>query len=184
MAGMTREFVLKILRIAAPLLYVIAGALISLLSMWWLDNRRSRRDRQEKLAGLTREALAAALKWIQPMRFAQMRASSLVMAAIHGAIDNEQFLKKYPNLLADLARREIPGSLQAVLPEGIYARSLSMVSRLDELQHLALKQSQETHITGQIMPGFQVCRDKINALEKQIAQLEADLRRESLDTFK
>jgi hypothetical protein len=179
----SEEFVLKLLTMVAPLLYVILGSLISVLSTWGLERRKWQRERQEKLATLKRDALAAALEWIQPMRNAQIRASSLVMSAIQGEVDNEQFLEQYPYLLGDLVKKELPGCLQAVLPKGSYARGQEIVRSLDDLQYLGIKHGEQARVMGKVMSGFQECSEKLDVLGKQIAALETDLRRTFLDTF-
>ena len=89
---MGEDLTSKLLTMAGPLIGVILGGLISFFTARGVERQRWKRERQEKLASLQRDALAAALEWIEPMRNAETSASSLVMAAIRGDVDDETFL--------------------------------------------------------------------------------------------
>lgn len=180
---MSEEIVLRSLTIAGPLLGALVGGLIASFSAWTLDRQRWRRDRQEKLAALGRDALAAALEWIEPMRNAETRASSLVMATIRGDVDDEHFLKEFPYLLGDLVKSDLSASQRAVLPNGVYARGHRIVREVDELRILGLKYGQEARVMGKPMAGFQECSAKLKAIERQVSELETELRQAFRETF-
>jgi len=171
------------LTIAGPLLGALVGALISSLTAYGLERSKWRRERQEKLAGLKRGALAAALEWIEPMRNAETHACLLVMSAIRGEVSHEDFLKKFPYLLGDLVKRDLPANQRAVLPDNIYARGHRIVRELDELQYLGVRYGQEAKVMGKLMSGFQECSTKLDSIGKQISELETDLRRAFSKTF-
>ncbi len=180
---MSEEVVSKLLTMAGPLLGAIVGGLISALSTWGLERQRWRRDRREKLAALRRDALSKALEWIEPMRNAESLASSLVMAAIRGDVDDEQFLKEFPNLIGDLAKKDLSGSLRAVLPDDAYDRGHEIVRDLGELRILGVKYGQEVRLKGEAMVGFQECSAKLDVIGKRITTLETDLRKAFCETF-
>lgn len=180
---MTEELISKLLTMAGPLLGVLVGGLISYFTARGVERQRWKRERQEKLAGLRRDALAAALEWIEPMRNAETRASSLVMAAIRGDVDDEHFLKEFPYLLGELVKKDLPASQRAVLPENVYARGHRIVRDMDELSHLGVKYGQEARVMGKPMAGFQECSGKLDTIGKQISELETDLREAFRRTF-
>ena len=168
----------SIVSIAGTLLGVVAGGLLSIIT----ERQKWRHDRQEKLAALRRDGLAAALEWIEPMRNANSRASSLVMAAIQGEIDDERFYKDFPNLIGVLAKQDLQANQRAVLPEDVYPRGLRIVKELDELYTLGVRYGQISRVKRKPMAGFQECSAKLEAVGKHISQLEADLRKSYIET--
>src|SRR4030042_940679 len=103
----------------------------------------ARRERQEKLTELKREALAATLEWIESMRNAETRASGLVMSAIRGEVSHEDFLGRFPYLLGNLVKKDLPANQRAVLPDNVYARGHRIILEFDELQYLGVRYGQE-----------------------------------------
>lgn len=180
---MTEELMSKLLTMAGPLLGALVGGLIASLTAWSLERQRWRHERQEKLLSLRREALAAALEWIEPMRNAETRASSLVMAAIRGDFDNEKFLKEFPYLLGELVKKDLPANQRAVLPHNLYERGHQIVRDMDQLTYLGVKFGQEATVMGKPMAGFQECSNKLETIDKQISELENDLREAFRRTF-
>jgi hypothetical protein len=148
-----------------------------------VEHQKWQQERQEKLSSLKRDALAAALEWIEPMRNAEIRASSLLMAAIHGNIDDEQFLRDFPYLLGELVKKEIPANLRAVLPDGVHSRGHRIVRQIDEVRYLGVKYGQESRIKHKPLAGFQECSAKLDAIGQQISDLETELREEYRRTF-
>lgn len=180
---MSEELILKLLPIAGSLLGALVGGLITYLSTRGVERQRWRRKRQEKLLSLRRDALAVALEWIEPMRNAETHASGLVMSAIRGEVNDDDFLKKFPYLLGELVKKDLPASQRAVLPDNFYARGNRIVNELDELRVLGVKYGQEARVMGKPMAGFQECSVKLDAIGKQISKLEADLREAFSRTF-
>lgn len=165
------------------LLGAMVGGLISALSTWGLEHRRWRRERREKLETLRRDALTAALEWIEPMRIAESRASTLVMAAIQGDVDDEQFLKEFPYLIGDLAKKDLSANFRAVLPKNVYNRGHEIIRKIDEIRYLGVKYGQKGRLKGQPMIGFEECNAKLNHIGKLIATLETDLQKAFFETF-
>ncbi len=117
------------------------------------------------------------------MRNAETLASSLLMAAIHGDIDDERFLKEFPYLLGELVKKELPANQRAVLPDNVYAREHRIVRELDEVRILGVKYGQEARIMGRPLAGFQECSAKLNAISQQITNFETELREVFRQTF-
>jgi hypothetical protein len=178
-----QDIISKLIALAGPLLGALVGGLISSLATRALERQKWRHDRQEKFASLRRDALAAALEWIEPMRNAQTRASSLAMAAIQGNIEDEQLLREWPYLLGDLVKKDLPGNLRAILPDDTYERGHRIVRELDALCVLGVKYGQDARVMGRPMEGYQECSAKLDAIETQISQLETDLRKAFQATF-
>lgn len=173
----------KLITMAGPLLGVIIGGLIAYLTARCIESQRWRHERQEKLSGLQRDAMAAAIEWIEPMRNAETRASSLVMAAIQGDFDHEQFLKEFPCLLGDLVKKDLPADQRAVLPDNIYERGHRIVCDMDQLKHFGVKFGQEATVKDKPMAGFQECGNRLDTIRKDISELETDLREAFCRTF-
>lgn len=180
---MSEQILSKLWTVAGPLLGVVVGGLISSLTSRSLERQRWRHDRQERLAALRREALAATLEWIEPMRNAEIRASSLVRAALGGDFEHERFFKEFPYLLGDLIKMDLPADQRAVLPDDVYVRGHRIVRKLDELRGLGVKYGQEARVKGKLMAGFQECSAKLDIVGKEISQLEEDLRKAFNETF-
>jgi hypothetical protein len=161
----------------------IIGGFISIFGSSYVERRKWQRERQKELLDLRRKALTAALEWIEPMRKAEIQASSLLMAAIHGDIDYERFLSEFPNLLSELAKKDLSAELRAVLPDGIYARGLHIVRGLEEARSLGVKYGQEVRNKGKPLAGFQECSAKLDFIEQQINTLEIHLKEEFSRTF-
>lgn len=172
---MSEELLSRMIPIAGPLLGALIGALIASLTAWNIERQRWRHERREKLSSLQREALAAALEWVEPMRNAETRASSLVMSALHGNFNHEKFLEEFPYLLGELVKKDLPANQRAVLPDKIYERGHKIVRDLDELSHLGVKYGQEATVMNKPMAGFRECREKLDSIGKRILELETDL---------
>jgi hypothetical protein len=180
---MSEELLSKMLTIAGPLLGVLVGGLISSLTAIRIERSKWRRERQEKLMALKREALGAALEWIEPMRNAESRASALVMSAIRGEVSHEDFLRRFPYILGDLVKRDLPANQRAVLPDNVYGSGHRIVHEFEELQYLGVKYGQEAKVMGRVVAGFQECSAKLDTVGKQIADLDADLKKAFSKTF-
>ena len=180
---MSGELISQVLPIAGPLLGALVGGLITYLSARGVERQRWRRERQEKLSSLRRDALAAALEWIEPMRNAETHASGLVISAIRGEVDDDDFLKRFPYLLGELVKKDLSASQRAVLPNNCYARGHSIVHELNDLRVLGVKYGQEARVMGKPLAGFQECSVKLDAIGKQISELEVDLREAFIRTF-
>jgi hypothetical protein len=180
---MNEDSVSTLITVVGMLFAPVIGGIITYFSISRIEHQKWQRERQEKFLSLKRDALATALEWIEPIRNAKIRASSLLMAAIRGDIDNERFLKDFPHLLGELVKKDLSADQRAVLPNGVYARGHHIVCELDEVRYLGVKYGQEARVKGKPLAGFQECSAKLDAIDQQINELETELRGEFRRTF-
>lgn len=180
---MTEKIMSNLVTIGGSLLGVLVGGVISFLTSAKLERQRSKRERRDKLDVARREALGAVLEWIEPMRNAEIRASSLVTAAIQGDIDDDEFNKEFPYLLGELKKKDLPGSQRALLPQDTYARGIGVVQELEQLRILGIRYGQRARVRGESSAGFQECHMKLSKIRKQISEIEEDIRKAFLGTF-
>jgi hypothetical protein len=168
---------------AIALLSIIVGQVTTYFIMRNIERQKWQQEKKEKLLEIKRDAIAAALEWIEPMRNAQIRAESLVIAAIHGDFDHEKFLKKFPYLIGELVKKEIPAKLRAVLPDTIYPSGHRIVREFEETRVLGVKYGEEATIMKKPLAGFQECSKKLDTINQKIEALETELRNEFQKTF-
>lgn len=171
-----------ILSILGSLTGVIIGGLITFLTMQSIENKKWRRERQEKLEMIKREALAASLEWIEPMRNAHIKASSLVFALIEGTISQENYLQDFPYLIGILAKKDLSGNHRAVLPD-FYDTGHLIVKKMEELKFLGIKNSKRGNEEEQPSIIFQECHNKVVEIEEEIFSLEKKMKDAYIKTF-
>jgi hypothetical protein len=118
-----------------PLISVVIGGLITYLTTRALESRKWKQEKKDKLQEKRREALALALEWLAPIEAAWIRASSVASAFIRGDISEEEFRKRWPDLLSELVKRDLPASLNVLLPPEAHKRGLLILRQLDDLRH-------------------------------------------------
>jgi hypothetical protein len=176
--------IVPFLPVLGSLLGALVGGLISTLTALAIERQRRRRERLDKFADLKREALAAALEWIEPMRNAHIRASSLALATVHGNADQGAVHGGWPKLTDELSKADLTGVQRAVLPEGTYTRGHHIASALNDLRNFALKESQSKHIVDRKpLAGLKECQERTDAIDQAIQSLEHDLRGELRRSF-
>lgn len=180
---MEQDLISRLIVLAGPLAGAIVGGLISIAAMFTVERQRRRHEKKEKLASLKRETFAAALEWIDPMRNAHSRASSLTIAAIRAEIDSEHLFQEWPNLVGALAKKDLTAAQRALLPDGLYRRGHHIVRELEELRSLGVRHGQDASVMGKLMAGYTEISAKLDAIDAQMCQLEDDLRKEFLTTF-
>lgn len=159
------------------LLAVIIGALIALLSAFlngWLQRRH---ERHEKRAELERKALAAALRWIIPMRQAFYRASILALNAQAGVADADRLNAEWPQLVSSLVDLDVPSDCEALLPSHIYPSGIEIARKIEALGP-AVASAVRQHIDhwSEFSTTFAEC-------EKKIVSLETDLKERFRKSF-
>lgn len=178
-----QDLIFEILKVAGPIVGAMVGGLITITAMYGLQRQKYRHEKKENCNSLKRDALTAALEWIEPMRNSWSSANSLVTASIHGTISEDEFIERWPDLLSNLAQRDLPGNFRAVLPEGVYSSGHKIIRELENLQILGIKYGQIARLENDHLPGFQECSNKLNKLEDQISKLETKLNKEFKGTF-
>jgi hypothetical protein len=180
---MSENIAIALISIIGSLLAVGVGGIISLLTQHLIENRKWQREQQEKMLSIKRDAISTVLEWIDPMRNAEIRTRSLVMAAIHGRITQEQFLERFPDLIDKLVKKDLPANQRALLPDRIYACGNKIIKELDELKYFGIKYGQEAQMKKKLLPGFQECLTILNEIDKQINDLETEMRKEYRYSF-
>ena len=165
-----------------PLLGVIVGASLSGLITKSLDDARFKRERLQKRSELERDAIAAALEWISPMRDAQITASSRANAAGRGDFDHEAYLEGFPYLLGELKKLELSGAQRALLPDDAYPRGIAIVRALDDLKLLGIQLGQKAAM-GDVGSAVGAVIGKSIEIDELIRSLEDDLRAAYAATF-
>jgi len=162
---------------AAPLLGVAVGGMLTWLVGVSADRRRAKLDRQAQLESLQREAISAALEWIQVMRSASIRASSLAQSgAYHCNYDADRYARDFPDILTELAKKDLSGAQQAVLPASLdfYSRGQEIVSAFEELELLGISCGERAVVTGR-PDGVQEISIQSSRVEQLIDALEGDM---------
>lgn len=160
------------------LLGVAVGGLVTRLA----DKARSKRERLEKRFELEREAIAAALEWIEPMRDAEIAAWGPTTSAIHGEFDHERYLQEFPHLNSRLAELDLTGAQRALLPADVYARGHSIVRMFDELRVLGIRYGQMA-LADEPFAGLNEISAKSVEIGSAITSLEDDLRLQYRKSF-
>ncbi len=173
----------QLIQILGTLLAVIVGGLLTSMTTFVIERQKWKRERRNKLDELRRDAVAAALEWISPMRTAEYAASSLVMAAIQGDFEHERFMVDYPNLVLELAKSDLTGVQRASLPSDFYARGHEIIRDLEKLRILGVKCGQEVKIGRSDPNGYKECMETMSRVSKSIEELESELKRVFLDTL-
>jgi hypothetical protein len=173
----------QLIPIFGTLLAVIVGGLLTFLTTSVIERQRWKRERRDKLDEIRRDAYAAALEWIDPMRNAELKASSMVMAALQGELDHERFMNEYPYLVGDLAKSDLTGSQRASLPVDFYSCGHKIIRDLDKLRYLGVKYGQEVQVGRTIPEGYEECMAKMNEISNDIEHLERELKAAFHKTF-
>ncbi|AZT83278.1 hypothetical protein EHN06_06790 [Marinobacter sp. NP-4(2019)] len=173
----------QLIQILGTLLAVIVGGLLTSITTFFIERQKWKRERRNKLDELRRDAVAAALEWISPMRSAEYAASSIVMAALQGDFEHERFMNDYPNLVLELAKSDLTGVQRASLPSDFYARGHEIIRDLEKLRFLGVKCGQEVKIGRSDPQGYKECTETMTRISTAIEELESELKRFFLETF-
>jgi hypothetical protein len=167
----------------APLIGVLIGGAISYFAMWSLENRRWERERKHKIKSERREALAVALEWLDPMERAISSASMIVSSFLQHNIEHEELMTRWPRLLTDLSKKDVPPRLKLFLPKDIYERGNLILREMDDLRYMAIKCGVQGKLKNMPFYGWDTCFPKLSAIEKMIASLHNDLEERYKATF-
>lgn len=166
-----------------PLAGVIIGGLLGIWGTSRAENVRWKRARLEKLAEQERLALAGALEWIEPLRIAYIKVSSLLLAAHRGDVDEEHVRERWPRLLTTMTAMDLPADQLAVLRKGVYAEGLGIIRRVERLEYEALKMAQRHRASMRMNVEFDELGAWIDELEQKINELEEGLQEDYRATF-
>jgi len=179
---MTQDM-LELIKVVLPLAGVALGGVITFLVTRSTEREKARRERRQKLAQLEQDALARALEWIDPMRNAHIRISSLLSASSNGSIDRDHVTKHWPDLLGQLAKLDVPTHQRAVLFQDVYPTGRKIAADLDDLKSVAIRQAEAASASLGPRTSFDEWTQQIHDLDNRIEKLEHKLRARFRATF-
>lgn len=120
-------------------LAAVVGGLITYLVTIFTEARKRHFEKQDKFLDKKREALEAALRWIEPIELSLMRIESAIyrgqsftstdMSVQRGATIGD--------LLTHLAELDLPDHQRILLPEGAYNIGMGILQDIEELKMTA-----------------------------------------------
>lgn len=168
----------SILEVVFPLLGVVIGGLVTYLVTSAAERQRWRQAKQDRLAEAQRGGISIALKWLDPMDRAISRANLLLSTHLHGEMEHEEFMVRWPRLLDELTEHDIPKELRVLLPDGLYIRGNRIVRKLDEVRTLAVRFGKTP------FRGLQECGAKLDAIAAEVKQLDQELAEMYRETYR
>jgi hypothetical protein len=163
--------------ITGPLL-VVLGWVVGWHSRVAFDNRRRRLDRQDARKSVQREAIELALRWIDPMSLAIMRAESVTSAYLFRRVDDNHFRDRWPkDLSAQLEALDLPVHLRPYLPEHTQQRGTGILSMFHNLYYTVLETDRSD--MNQVFETLEVSF----TIRRTIDQLRMDLEHAHVTTF-
>jgi len=126
------------LDLTIPLLSVIVGGLITYFTTRALEHHRWQVEQKVELIKRKREALGQALVWADIVDRDITKATLLAGNFIEGMIGEDEFRQGWPNLLSELAAKDLPPNLGVLLPDDAYRMGQQIVRQLNNLYVLSL----------------------------------------------
>jgi len=154
---------------------VVTAILQHVLAMS-LERKRRQDESARELLRLRREAISAALQLFEPLRNAEIRASSMAFAAVRGDCNKDDVRERFPYPLGELTKLELPPHYRAILPEGLYDLGFPILRDLDELKDAAFRAASEFERLATFDNDvFEAIFAKTTSIQKQITNLEKKL---------
>ncbi|SRR6266851_1483059 len=170
------------------LLSLIVAALLGGLATHFFERQRWQRSRQDKFDEARRQAIEAALTWLDPITSAVGGAESCAFQLLSGTKDEQQFRQSYPRLLTQLAKLDIPPHQRLLLPSGTYEAGILIERALDNFKSDALTLWEKTRYPMNA-PSLNVsdargqCQEKILVLREQVHSMRLRLAVEYRRTY-
>ena len=163
---------------------VITGGLITYLTTRSNENRRWATQKLDRLQEHRREAFALALEWLPPIELAVEKAAMLASGYLQDEITDNEMSKRWPNILHELAKRDLPMRLNVLLPTSIQQRSDALIDEIIYLQSYALylkpaRKADQAEWTKQ----FQAFNDRLSEVRTRFSDLKQELKSEYNKTF-
>ena len=114
------EILEKLWPLLAPLMGVIIGGLITYFVTTSVERQKWSQQKRDKLDDARRQAIVAALGWLEPIDSAMGKAEMHVYKLLHGNEDEEEFRRSYPDLLSVLAKLDVTPEQYFLLPDHLY----------------------------------------------------------------
>lgn len=173
----------SILDVLSPLFGTFIGGLITYFVARSIENQKWEKEKKDRLSERKREALAQALDWIDPMELAVSNASMLISSHLSNVIDQENFQERWPYLLGELKKYDLPQRLRVFLPLDAYPRAHQIVKELGEIQIMGVKYGQESKRLNTPMLGLDLCGEKLDSVMSKISSFKDDLTKEFMSTY-
>jgi pyruvate carboxylase len=166
----------------------LAGSLITTFVQHRLaianESRRRRHQREDELLKLKREAITAALQWIDLFKSAEIRATGITLAASGGDVPTDDIRAGFPAPLKEISKLDLPGHLRVVLPPGAYQQGSEILRHFDELRALAIASARDYDRNKTYdHQRFNEIMDQVEKLRSGIDSLEEVLRDSFSATF-
>jgi len=168
----------------ALLTSVVIGGLITYLTTRTIENRKWAEHKRDKRQEQRREALAQALEWIPPIHIALTKAQLKVSRFHKKEISRNELIRQWPNLLSELAKKDLPMRLSVLLPRTVNQRVDQILEQLQNLQSFALHSSDTVKPNkDEWIATFNVFVDRNSALQENLNALRRELTSEYERTF-
>jgi hypothetical protein len=170
--------------VLAPLIGTLIGGLITYLATRGVENYKLARAKYDRQQEQRREAIALALEWIDPIKTAAMKSISRTRAFIENYISDEEYLIGFPDLIHDLASKDLPVRLRIWLPQGIVSRGYAIHQALEELRIMAIGLKQRERIDPKArLEAFGRYLQMASELDRAVSAFEDDLTEQYKATF-
>ena len=163
---------------------VVVGGLMTYLTTRSIENKRWEAQKQDRLQEHRRQALGLALEWIPPIELAVENAAMIASDYLDNQTSETEFVKKWPNLLHELAKRDLPMRLNVLVPISIQQQTDAIVDEVRFLQSytLSVKWTRKAEQT-EWLNNIQVFKNRVAELRARLSRLKADLKLEYDKTF-
>lgn len=121
-----------------PLVGVIIGGLVTYLTTRQVEYAKWRWEKADRHKQDLREAIGEALNWVNPITNAVTTATMIANSLAQGRQTRDDITRDWPNLIGELARRELIPRQSALLPDEFYSRGLEIARKVEELKFLML----------------------------------------------
>jgi len=174
----------RVVDVLGPLAGVVVGGLVTYFVTRSIEIQRWRQQKHDRLAQAKRDAVAKALGWLDPMDRALSSVNLQVSALLQFNLEDEEFLMRFPNLVSELAKMDVPADLRLLLPANVYPDGIRILRGFDDVRTEAIGWGQRARVERKPMLGLQECGQKLDALHAQIDVLREKLTQAYLATFK
>ena len=166
------------------MLGVITGGLIAFLTTTAIEKKRWEAQKADRTQEHRREALALALEWIPPIELALEKAVMLASGYLRNETSEKEFSRQWPNLLHELAIRDLPMRLNVLVPDSIQQRTNAIIEELRSLQSFTFSVKPVRNVDqSEWMKRFHAFSDQASKLRNEFTLLKQELISEYKKTF-
>lgn len=171
------------------LIGVIVGAILTYIFAFLTDKRHWDREQKKELQQDKRKAISQSLRWIDPMRNTLIIINSITTSFVKGNITHEELMKRWPNLISQLADYDVSHDLIPLLPNDIYQKCLEIIMLINDVLPLTVNTGQSfRHPSPEVQEKgkerFRELNEKLNNLQDKLGDFEDSLQTQFLATYK